>query len=128
LAVKKLTTTVQDYIKILSNSEALDVINNKLVKYGKLEKAYDLAAKSAFQFLKKGDEKAYDFLQAFRVLPTDLYTNTMIDPNLLREKFNSTGEQELEVLRKQFVRYLLESPIASVLFIFSLAKFADNNS
>ena len=35
--VKKLTGTVEDYKKILSNPQALDSINNNLIKYGKLE-------------------------------------------------------------------------------------------
>jgi hypothetical protein len=69
-------------------------------------------------------ERKYNFLEAFKVLRTDLITNdTMLDPKLFHERINSISEEELEENRKQFVRYLLEDPSAGIFFIFSLANF-----
>jgi hypothetical protein len=129
--VKKLTDTVEDYKKILSNPQALHFINNKLIKYAKLEEAYNLIVDNAFSFFKKGNEDAYKFLDAFKVLFHNdtnaiMDTNTMPDRKLFREAINSRTEQELEELKEQFVRHLMENPSNSVFFIFSLAKFAVN--
>ena len=48
--------TVQEYEKILSNPQCIDVINNRLRKHGILEKAYDLISKHAFYIFKTGDD------------------------------------------------------------------------
>jgi hypothetical protein len=123
--IKKLKPKVEDYRKILSNPKALAIINNKLIKYGKLEKAYNIIAKKAFYFLKEGGKNEYDFLQVFKVLlPTDLsINNTMLDVKSFQEGFNAISEEDLGEYRKQFVQYLLENPSAGIFFIFNLAKF-----
>jgi hypothetical protein len=124
--IKKLTATAEDYKKILSNPEALDLINNNLIKYGKLEKAYNLIMNNALSLFKKGDEQTYNFLHTFKVSFPDVDTNAMPDPKLFQEAINSIGEQELEELRKQGVRFLLENPSTGVFFIFSLSKMVDS--
>jgi hypothetical protein len=114
---------VEGYKKVLSNPRALALINNKLIRYGELEKAYNIITKQAFYFLKKGGEKEHDFLHAFKILPlpTDLLANNgMLDPKSFQERINAISEEELEEWRKQFVRYLLENPSAGIFFIFSL--------
>ena len=114
--------TVEEYKKILSNPQALDLINNNLIKYGKLEKAYNLIVDNAFSLFKRGDEQTYNFLHTFKVSFPNVDTNAMPNPKLFQEAINSMGEHELEELRKQGVRFLLENPSTGVFFIFSLSK------
>ena len=59
--VYKLTGTIQKYKEILSNPQCVAIINNRLQKYCKLEKTYDLITKQAFYAFKKGDEKCTIF-------------------------------------------------------------------
>ena len=122
--VYQLTGTVQEYKKILSNPQCVHVINNRLQKYGILEKAYDLISKYAFYIFKKGDEKMYDFLQTFKVLFPKLDPNVVPDSKVFREQINALGEKELEKLRKELVQHLLKTPSSSVILIFSLTKLA----
>lgn len=51
--VRKVTSTVEDYEKILSNPNALSLINKNLKKYGKLKEVYQLFSKDIFEFFKK---------------------------------------------------------------------------
>jgi hypothetical protein len=124
--VYKLTSTVQEYKKILSNSRCVYVVNDRLRKYGILEKAYDLITKQAFYYFKTKDEKKYDFLQTFKVIFPNLDSNTVPDPKTFKERINATKSKELENIRKELVQHLLENPSSCVLLIFSLTKLADS--
>ena len=106
----KLTGTVQEYKKILSNPQCVYIINDTLRKYGILEKAYDLISKQAFHFFKTGDEKEYNFLQTFKAMFPELDPNVVPDSNTFREQINALGEKELEKLRKELVQHLLKTP------------------
>jgi hypothetical protein len=124
--VYKLTGSFLEYKKILSNSQCVYVINDRLRKYGTLEKAYDLISKQAFFFFKTGDKKEYDFLQTFKAMSPNPDPNDVLDPKAFREHINALGEKELERLRKEFVKHLLNTPSSSVFLIFSLTKIADS--
>lgn len=118
----KLKPTVEEYKKMLSNRQALDLINNTLRKYRLLEKTYDLILENAFYAFKQGDDKWYDFLQAFKVMLSGSDQNAIPDSRLFRKGFNLLGNNELEELRKGLVQRLLDTPISSVFFTFSLAR------
>jgi hypothetical protein len=122
--VYKLTGSVKAYREILSNPQCIGIINNRLRKYGILEKTYDLISKQAFYVFKTGDEKMYDFLQTFKAMFPKLDPNVMPNSKVFREQINALGEKELEKLRKELVQHLLETPSSSVLLIFSLTKLA----
>jgi hypothetical protein len=126
LKVYKLTSTVEDYIKILSDSQALDIINKRLVKHGSLKKAYDLIFKNAVDLFKNIDERFFDFLLMFKILIPNLDPTTIPDPKLAKEAIRSAGKEELEQRRKEVVQRLLENPSANVFFIFSLTHLDDN--
>jgi hypothetical protein len=121
--VKKLTSKPEEYVKIISNPQALDIINKRLIKYGKIEKAYNLIFKNAITFLQEGDEKTYDFLQGFKALYPNIGGGEILDPTQFKQNINHITEQELESLGKQFVRYVLDNPNGTLFFLFSLAKF-----
>jgi len=120
--VKKLTATVQDYKTILSNPQALDLINTRLRKHGILKKAYDLISKNAFYAFKKGDVKMYDFLETFKELFPDLDPSVIPDSKVFREGIKAAERKTMERMRKELVQHLLNTPINSIFFIFSLAK------
>jgi hypothetical protein len=120
--VYKLTSTVQDYKRILSNPQSVRKINNRLRRYGILEEVYDLILRQAFYFLKTGDERMYDFLQTFKAILPNLDANMVPDPKTFKEQINATEGKELEKLRKELVQHLLENPSSCVLVIFSLTK------
>ncbi|HEY7572308.1 MAG TPA: hypothetical protein VH796_13155 [Nitrososphaeraceae archaeon] len=110
----------------MSNSRCVYVVNDRLRKYGILEKAYDLITKQAFYYFKTKDEKKYDFLQTFKVIFPNLDSNTVPDPKTFKERINATKSKELENIRKELVQHLLENPSSCVLLIFSLTKLADS--
>lgn len=89
-----------------------------------LESAYDLISKQAFNFFKTGDEEKYNFLQTFKTMSPKLDPNDVPDPKAFREQINALGEKELEKLRKEFVKHLLNTPNSDILLIFSLTKLA----
>jgi hypothetical protein len=119
-------STIEDYAKILSNPEALNLINERLVKHRALKKYYDVLTESAFELFKNMDQRLFDFLQMFKVLVPNLDPATIPDPKLAKEAINSVGKEELEQRRKEVVQRLLENPSANVFFIFSLTHLDDN--
>jgi hypothetical protein len=122
----KLTDTVKEYKKILSNPKCVYVINDTLRKYGILEKAYDLIIKQAFYFFKTGDEEMYDFLQTFKAVVPNMDSNMAPDPKKFKERINAIKGKELEKHRKKLVQHLLENPSSCVLLIFSLTKLTSS--
>jgi hypothetical protein len=60
--VSKLTRSVEDYKRILSNPRTLDLINNKLLKHKLLGKMYSTIIREAFSAFEKGDESFYNAL------------------------------------------------------------------
>jgi hypothetical protein len=124
--VYKLTGSILEYKKILSNPQCVLIINNRLRKYGILEKAYDLITNQAFYFFKIGDEREYDFLQIFKTMFPQLDPNVVPDSKAFREQNNALGQKELEKYRKELVQHLLKTPSHSILLIFSLTKLAES--
>jgi hypothetical protein len=124
--VYKLTSTVQEYKRILLNPQCVHAINNRLRKYGILKKAYDLISRQAFYFLKTGDEKKYDFLQIFKVMFPNMNTNAIPDPKTFKEQIDATEGKELEKIRKELVQHILENPSSCVLLTFSLSKLVNS--
>ena len=76
------------------------MINRRLLKYGILEKAYDLISKQAFYFFKTGGEKEYNFLQTFKAMFPKLDPNVVPDPNAFKEQINTLGEKNWKNLEK----------------------------
>jgi hypothetical protein len=111
--VRKVTSTVEDYERILSNPAVVSRINKNLLEYGKLREVYELFSKDAFDVFKMADTAFYNSLPMFG------------EP--LPEIFRSAGQNELEFHRKEFVNRLLENPLGGLIFMFSLAELENNS-
>ena len=83
-------------------------LNNRLQKYCKLEKTYNLITKQAFYAFKKGDEKC-TILETYKKLSPMLDSNAIPDSRLVKEQINTYGEKELERLRKKLVPAFIEN-------------------
>jgi hypothetical protein len=112
--VRKVTSTVEDYEKILSNPNSLSLINKNLKKYGKLKDVYELFSKDAFELLKKADPEFYNILPVFGQVFPEIKTDAMPDPQIFQEAIKSVGEDDFEQLRKEFVNLLMENPLSGL--------------
>jgi hypothetical protein len=122
--ISKLTKTVEDYRKVLSNPKALDFINCKLLKYGSLREVYSTIIRESFHAFKVGDEGFYNILKMFGTLFPNVDITSLPDPKVFQELFESLNQEEKESLQKQAMAYLLGNPSYPVFFIFSLYKLA----
>jgi hypothetical protein len=111
----------------LSNPNAVGLINEKLIRYGKLEKVCELLSRDAFDVFKKADTEFYKFLTTFGALFPKINTNSMPDPRLFQEAIKSVGQDEQEQMRKEFVSHLLENPLSGFFFMFSLSGFVNES-
>jgi hypothetical protein len=126
--ISKMTRTVEDYKRILSNSKALNLINLKLSKYGLLEKAYSSIIRESFRAFKIGDENFYNNLKMFGILFPEVNDRSMPDSKIFQEKIQSLSNEEFENLREQVMAHLVINPRYPVFFIFSLYKFGKYDS
>jgi hypothetical protein len=125
--VRKVTSTVEDYERILSNPDAVSLINKNLLEYGKLREVCELLSKDAFDVFKKADTEFYNFLTRFGELFPEINTDAIPNPQQFQEAIKSVGQDELEQMRKEFVSDLLENPLGGFFFIFSLAELENDS-
>jgi hypothetical protein len=116
------TGTVEAYDRILSNPNAVSLINKNLLKAGSLKEVYELFSKDAFDIFKLADTEFCNLLPIFGELLPEVNTDTIPNPQLFQEAIKSVGQDELERHRKEFVNYLLENPLSGLFFVFSLAE------
>jgi hypothetical protein len=57
-------------------------------------------------------------LQTFKTMSPKLDPNDVPDPKAFREQINALGEKELEKLRKEFVKHLLNTPNSDCVLYF----------
>jgi hypothetical protein len=120
--VRKVTSTVEDYERILSNPDAVSLINKKLLEYGKLREVFELFSRDAFDLLGKADTEFYNSLPMFGEPFPEIKPDAIPDPQLFQEAYRSAGQDELEDHRKEFVDHLLKNPLSGLFFIFRLAE------
>ncbi len=123
--VSKLTSTAEDYKRVLSNSRALDLINSELLKYGLLRNTYSTIITEAFLAFEEGDENFYDALKMFKILFPNVDDTFLRVPKLFQRRIKSLSERKKESLRHEVISYLVKNPSSSVFFIFSLSKLAN---
>ncbi|MGC1134088.1 MAG: hypothetical protein WA941_14785 [Nitrososphaeraceae archaeon] len=123
--ISKLTRTVENYKRVLSNPKGLDLINCRLLKYGLLSKTYSTIIRESFYAFKEGDENFYNNLKMFKVLFPNIDDDSMLDSKLFQERIKALSEAELENLQQQVTTYFVENPNYPVFFIFSLYKFGN---
>ena len=125
--VRKVTGTIKEYERILSNPNAVNRINKNLSNYGILKKVYTLLSNDVFNMLEKADPKFYHFFPIFSEIFPEIKTDTIPNPQLLQNAIKSAGQDELKCMKKEFVDHLLENPLSSIFFIFSLAGLENNS-
>ena len=125
--VSKLTTTVEDYKMILSNSKATDLINRRMLNYGLLREAYSKIIKESFHAFQKGDENFCKNLDMLKPLFPE-HDESMPDAKLFQEQMRLLTNEELENLQDQALVHLIENQSYPILFIFSLYKFGRKRS
>jgi hypothetical protein len=125
--VRKVTGTVEEYERILSNPKAVNHINKNLSDFGILKKVYILLSNDVFNMLEKADQKFYHFLPIFSEIFPEIKTNMIPDPQLFQNAIKSAGQDEIKHLKKEFIDHLLENPLSSIFFIFSLAGLENNS-
>ena len=125
--VRKVTSTVEDYERILSNPNAVSLINKNLLEYGKLREVCELLSKDAFDVFKKADTEFYNLLTRFGELFPEINTDAIPNPQQFQEAIKPVGQDELEQMRKEFVSYLIENPLGGLFFIFSLAELENGS-
>lgn len=125
--ISKLTGTVEDYKRVLSNPKALDLNNYKLLKYGLLKKTYSTIIKESFQAFKVGDEDFYNNLKMFRVLFPNVDITSLPDPKLFQARIKALSDTDMENLQQEAVKYLVENPYYPIFFIYSLYKFGNKS-
>lgn len=126
--VSKLTRSVEDYKRILTNPRALDLINNKLSKHKLLGKMYSTIIREAFNAFENGDENFYNALKMFKAIFTDVDDTSLPDPKLFQEQIKLLSEGDKENLAQQTKAHFLENPNYPIFFIFSLYKLTDYDS
>ena len=120
--VSKLTTTVEDYKRILSNSKATDLINRRMLNYGLLREVYSKIIKESFHAFQNGDESFYKSLDMFKSLFPE-HDELMPDSKLFHEQMRLLTNEEIENLQDQAMTHLIENQSYPIFFIFSLYKF-----
>jgi hypothetical protein len=126
--VRKVTDTIEEYERVLSNPNAVNLINKNLSNFGRLKEVYKLLSNDVFNILEKADPEFYGFLPIFSEIFPGIKIDTIPDPQLFQNAIKSVGQDELKSMKKEFVNHLLENPFSSIFFIFSLARLEDNNS
>jgi len=126
--ISKLTTTVEDYKRILSNSKALGLINRKLLNYGLLGEVYSKIIKESFHAFQNGDENFYNYLNMFKSLFPNVADTSLLDPKLFQVRIKQLTEAKMENLQKEAIAHLVENPSYPVFFIFSLYKLGNYGS
>ena len=125
--VRKVTNTVEDYERILSNPDAIGLINKNLLKYGKLREVYELLSRDTFDLFKRADTEFYNSLPMFGEPFPEINSDATPYPELFQKAFKSAGQNELELHRKEFVNRLLENPLSGLIFVFSLAELENDS-
>jgi hypothetical protein len=125
--VRKVTKTLKEYERILSNPNAVNLINTDLIKHGRLKKVYELLFSDVLNIFKKAGPEFYDFLPIFGEIFPEVKTDTTPNPQLFQDAIKSVGQDELEQMKKEFVNHLLENPLSGIFFIFSLAGLENNS-
>jgi hypothetical protein len=125
--IHSVTNTIKDYERVLSNPNAVSLINSKLLKYGKLREVYELLFKDAIDTFKKAGPEFYNFLLIFGEIFPEIKTDTVYNPQQFQDAINSVGQDKLEYIKKEFVNRLLENPLSGIFFIFSLAGLENNS-
>jgi hypothetical protein len=123
--ISKLTTTVEDYKRILSNSKALGLISRKLLNYGLLGEVYSKIIKESFHAFQNGDENFYNYLNMFKSLFPNVADTS---PKLFQVRIKQLTEAKMENLQKEAIAHLVENPSYPLFFIFSLYKFGNHGS
>jgi hypothetical protein len=90
--VRKVTNTVEQYEKILSNPKAVNLINRNLLKYGKLKKVYELISDDVFNIFRRAGPEFYNFLLIFGEIFPEIDTKMISNPQLFRDAINSVSE------------------------------------
>lgn len=121
--ISKLTRTVEDYTRILSNPKAIDLINRRLLNYGLLRETYSTIIRESFHAFKKADENFYNNLKMFKGLFPNINDDSMPDSKLFQERIKALSDTEMENLQQEVLTYFVENPNYPVFFIFSLYKF-----
>jgi len=116
---------VEDYKRVLSNPNALDLINRRLLKYGLLKKAFSTIIRESFYAFKVGDEDFYNILKMFGSLFPNAGVTFLPDPKLFQEQFKALSDTEIENLQQQAIAYFVDNPRYPIFFIFSLYKFGN---
>ena len=114
--VRKVTSTVDDYERILSNPDAVSLINKNLLEYGKLREVYELLSRDAFDLFKMADTAFYNSLLMFGEPFPEINTKAIPNPQSFQKAFKSARQDELEYYRKEFVNHLLENPLSGLSF------------
>lgn len=120
--ISKLTRTVEDYKRVLSNPNALDLINCTLLKYPLLKETYSAIIRESFHAFKVGDEDLYNNLKMFRELFPNIDDDPISYSKLFQEKIRVLSDTEMENLQQQAITYLIDNPYYPIFFIYSLYK------
>ncbi|MGC1134230.1 MAG: hypothetical protein WA941_15495 [Nitrososphaeraceae archaeon] len=124
--ISKLTKTVEDYKRVLTNPNALDLINRRLLKYGLLKEMYSTIIRESFHVFKVGDKDFYDNLKIFRELFPNVDSTSLPDPKF-QEQFKALSDTEREYLQQQTINHFIDNPYYPIFFIYSLYKFGNKN-
>jgi hypothetical protein len=120
--ISKLTKTVEDYKRVLSNPKAIDYINCRLLKYSPLKKMYSTIIRESFRAFKVGHEDFYNNLKMFRVLFPNIDDDLISYSKKFQERIITLSDTKLEKLQQQIITYLVENPHYPIFFIYSLYK------
>lgn len=120
---------VKDYMKILSNPKASTYITRMLLKFANLDKAYDLMSKNAFYFLNKGDENYYNIMAKYveATYPEEIDKDQEANIRALSSIFQGHKEEIMEMIRKEFIRFLRENP-TNLYLLLLVAKLIDQKA
>lgn len=116
----KISDKVEDYKKIFSIPQAVELINKTLKESGLLEKAYQNMFRNSIHAITKGNERMDKlFTQS---IPASVGSETISTSNwdMFREYLLSLDTMQLEQLTKELTDRLLENPYSPLLLVLSL--------
>jgi hypothetical protein len=122
-SIYKISNKVEDYKKILSNPEAIILINKTLKESGLLEKAYRNMFINIFHAITTANERMEKlFTQS---IPTSVGYGTIStsDWKLLTEYLLSCNKTQLEELAKELTGHLLKNPKSPLFLVLSLPEW-----